>query len=721
MQALTRFFILALFAIVAFAATEGFAQSAKMPKANDPNIPQNFAYEAKITSCLNTPPSGSSISQQSWNDKITARLVFCLRGLVKESTKSLMTTLIDKYAMTVVSAALMLAAAVFGAKVMGGFMRNPKAEAVSFLFKIGVIMFVMTAHGFIIDFWFNAVDWFIELMAGASRAAFDSSSSAVCPSNPSGIGDWFIVWDKFDCLFGKFMGFGSTAAVGAGMVAIIGAVVFTYGLGIALAFAAFGAIIAMAQFLFRSAFMVLVAYIGIGLLLLMLPFFIVLILFKATESYMYQAWLRYIIGYVIQPAFTMAFLFFAVNVLSQIMVGGSTNVNGETIYTKYDAKTNSTSVTPPMKGPAPAGYVPALPTKDSILGLNPADSKQKQDEHMRGLYARGSFSNSAKINGDYTSDAYLLSQCGTAGMLKTGETTPKIDPTGCADPKKCLEAAKSNYAKSPSPNTAIAYKKALCEAAKKGAIAVNMGGTTAANSNSGNDIRLELNRVDARDGVVDPKIELATDSKSNAKIMQLVAYVATILITCGTFFHYIKDVPKLVQHLVGVPGQSMGIGFPKKLMDKIDQGMNNARKSWDQSLANAKKGGQVSTLQKAGGGAVVNFARGFMGQTYKAPKFEEKGKGVKNAYSKEAKSDEADTQPQPQPNTAPRTEAPIDQQRKDPETQKPRDDQEETLDLDKNPAHEREKASNVKKPTQQAREKVPEKIPAMQTNFYDEE
>lgn len=649
---------IALFPLMAFAQV--------LPGAN-PTLPTGYKFEDEVNHCLNTPPA--SIDAAAWKDKYTARLVYCMRNMLEDATKTFLAKLVNDYAMKAISIVVVFALALFGIKVLGGMLRNPKAEAFSLLMKIGFILLIVTAckdpnHSTIVDFWFNTTDLMVEWIAGAGASAFGSTS--FCPVSPNAIGQWFSIWDRFDCLFSRFMGIGGAAAIGTGFIAIGAAVVFSGGIGIFLFFMAFGAIIAIAQFLFRSVLMVLMSYGGLGLLILLLPLFLPLILFKVTEKFLWECWLRYAVGYVLQPALTIGFLLFALTVMDDLMINGSTNV-----YTVYDSASNTSRVGVLKPGEQmPPGARKAIVPPSEILGFSYADTKEQQMESVGGIYRRDKRMDVGKTPADAAAYSYMQNECGKAGIVTPGKNETPTTESNCTDKAACAKAALKKYSDAPSENTRLAYQKALCELGKHEKMAAQQAGETGDNAfdaGSADSVQLELNKQKTPNGMVAVGEVPDDTNQHDSKMMQLMGYVGAAILCCGTFLTFINTVPGLVQNVCGVPGQKISFASPmiagKSLAQRIEGGMKTANYQWKKALKGDRKDDKFGA--RAARGFVAGLIKGDLDKNmdYDAVGWlRDKGMSLlpKKEPAKEAVTEEAKTEektPEEKKETVERVEA----------------------------------------------------------------
>jgi hypothetical protein len=315
------------------------------------------------------------------------------------------------------------------------------------------------------------------------------------------------------------------------------------------------------------------------------------------------------------------------------MMNGSTTKLGETTYVTYDAIRNESVVSVIKAGePIPAGAQKAILTPAEILGFSYSDSVDKQNEKIRGLYRTDKNSDMPKLEGDATSYSYQSQDCGKAGVVNHSKEVVDGAENICTDPAKCkdalkkaFDAMKNNQDPSAYRNKFLAFQKAACEFQKADRSSLDRSGTDLENNSldlgGGSSTRLELNRPNTSDQLVPAGTLPSQDNQHDHRLMQLLGYVGSVLVLCGTFFKFIAHVPGLVKGICGAPGQSLGFSSPviggKSLTQRFEKGLQNAEQNWRRTLKQHKdaKSGKgdakkQSFAQRAGLGVIESFGKG---------------------------------------------------------------------------------------------------------------
>ncbi len=619
-------FILTICMLMLMLAAPFSAHAQTPPTTVTSNLNQNklFAFENKVTACLHIPPAGKGITPKEWVfDKYTGRLMYCMRQLVNETTKAFLKTLVSEYALGIVAATFIFAIGMFGVKLTFGMLRNLKSEGFTFVFKLGLIWGLLSNTDFLVDFWFDSVDMLVEVLVGGFNGVFPPNLT--CPVSNNSMQAWFVVWDRFDCLFGKFVGFGTDVAAGTGVIAAMGMLFVSGGFAVWIMFMMFGALVAMAQFLFKAAMMTLLSYGGLGLMLLMLPLFLPLLLFKQTEDFITKAWLPYAISFVIQPAITITFLMFSLNVMDAVIMGGSS-----TTYVRYNAGTQSTEVKN-FTGAPDAGFEPAVLTLNEIRNIDVFGTKAEQEAAIKTTTKTTQIKASEAIQASINQNSYKDgTDCGKLGSHNLSSTTisSKVSNLGsnafvgvCTDPAKCRQAAAQNFAGAPSDGSKNTARNTLCAVGRLNADGTVLNGVASSNGSTTNLTTnvetLELNYQSGQYGSVAAGQTPNAIDLTAKRLMQILGYVGMVILTSATFFNMMEYVPQLTRKISGSGGLKLALSSPhvlgKKLSERLDAGVKGANEAATKSRKKdeADGGGKTSRLKKVGNMA-MKFGGGIL-------------------------------------------------------------------------------------------------------------
>lgn len=590
--------------------------------------------ENQTTSCVNPADDEevAGIKGIDWKKKYTSRLVYCMRDVLEKAAKDFLQIVITGFVLPTLGPIIIFAMALFGIKVtLGMFRGSPKAEAANFLFKVGVIAGLLGmgtletgpdshASDILVDFWFDTTDMLLEVVAAGSAKIFGSTS--YCPSKVANIGNWIAIFDRFDCLFAKLSGFGKNVMRASGIIAIASAALMSGWLGAGFSFIALAALYIMAQFLFRAAMMVVLSYGGLALMIMVFPVFLPLLLFKRTEDFFYRGWLSLSIGFVIQPALTVAFLFFAISVMDDYLINGS-----KITYVRYNYTTNSTEVKNFVPGAqVPKGYISAHEPWHKVLGLPLDGTMTEQAVAIKRFMVPQRSGSLPLMQSDPANTGYMDNMnCGRYGLqnlsgddvLKEAAKDDKAVAL-CTDKTKCKNALNNDngLSNAPSQTTKIRTKDILCNQGR------NLSPlTTSQNARGGNALDLSLRTIgfnlnfqNTPTGVLPTNQTPSLQDLSNTRMMRLIGSMGTIIILAGSCLVFMKNVPGMVQRIAGGPSMSLSSPYvgDKKLSDRIQTGLMKGKDGWMSSLSKGSNGKRGSMLDRLGGGAIKGFAKGFV-------------------------------------------------------------------------------------------------------------
>lgn len=557
-----------------------------------------YQFEKNTRACLyDGAPAGSGISKKVWtNELFTARMVYCMRQLLNAVTKAFLNKITSDFGLEVLAASVLLAFGFYGLKVSLLMLQNPKSETFVFLLKVGFVLFVLDNTDFVVDFWFDTLDMFLELIVSGLG---DIMIHMQCPG-VKGMSGWFQIWTQFDCIFSVLVGFGKTYA-GTGIIATAGLLMFAGSFGSWVAFMAIAAFYAVAQFLFRCAMIALLSYGGLALMLMLLPLMMPLILFKQTEAIFHKQWLPFAISFTLQPTICIAFMVFAMNVLDFVIMDG-----GSKIYVRYSQSTHQAvyEAKTYKKPPADAEETGQSPNKRR--GINPKDSLEVQKQQLTKSVGGRTTTMDIVKNAD-NEKSYNNKDCGKLGQKKTAEgevakqaaKTEKDFEKKCTDPKKCLEAYQKNLPNAPSKTAASAARNTACDKGKVGQAGEAAQGTESTDSSTVS--------------MITETLDLGADQEK--ELAQFLAYYGMLLITAGIFYDMMKYVPGIVNAISSSRSPNISLHSPsvagKSLAKRFESGLNLAHQKHSNILANNKdrskeKIGRLARL----GGTGLSFLKG---------------------------------------------------------------------------------------------------------------
>lgn len=550
-------------------------------------------FEGKAYTCLYTPPAG--ISQEDWQDKFSARYIFCMRGILVEATEAILQKVVD-YARPAMAAVLVFALAYAGVKALAGMYRNVKAESAIFIGKVVGILLVFANMDVIASLTFDVTDQVLSLVAEGASATFTQGTQCNVIVSPGTYGEWLAVFDRMDCIIGKLVGLGTQSQMITGFMGVMGATFFSGTGGVQLFFFCMGLFIALLTFLLRCTLMVIMAYGALGMLMLCLPLCILTILFKPIESYFFRSWLGYCISNIVQPAVMIGFMMFCFAALDMFIYRGSPtsmfrNINGQTELASYDPQTGQITRNG-QAVPNTNGFEPVIVPYYVPLNVDITAPPDVQVEQMARNFRPGERIFNFQLPQDPDFYVAMRSYCGSLGTLvpkyddilrmawNTGKGFVQAFTDWHEAKKKALQAA-GNRAYNVFKNGAQIF-----------ACVWGQGHRFGLTQRSEKRLENSINNAIPKTTKLFLGWNINNGNAANAndlheKNMQKLR-VATIalIILAGTFFTYTGHVSGMARTITGRFGSALSVSGPKlggqKLSQKVKSGMNRAKGNWSQ-------------------------------------------------------------------------------------------------------------------------------------------
>jgi hypothetical protein len=336
--------------------------------------------------CLHNVPPGSGINQEAWDARFTSRFIYCMRNMLQSATVIIIEEVLD-YALPIIGGTMILAMALFGARLSAGMFHNIRSETMGFLLRFCAVALLIYYAVDLVDFLYNAINEVLVVVANAAIATFPSPGGAPasllnCHAIPLGnLEEWFAVFDRVDCLLQNILGYATSGAIATGITGIIGAALFTGKFGTAIMIAAMTMIFTTIMFIARAAFSILMAFGAISFLLITLPIIAPTLLFKATEQYVMDRWLKVTTATIFQPGMVVAFMFFATTIFDALLFTGT-----PTVWINPGNDDRQVIYLEPGQRPPSSEWVPAVSPLFNNIGVNKSADEATQAGQMDNVY-----------------------------------------------------------------------------------------------------------------------------------------------------------------------------------------------------------------------------------------------------------------------------------------------------------------------------------------------
>lgn len=238
----------------------------------------------------------------------------------------------------IIKMALTLSIAFFGAMVLLGMQPISKKQLLSYIMKLGLIMYFALGSGWqfgLVDGILGSSNYLAGLMMriddGASpnkldgcqfpRFNYSDSNEATRYNDPSypPRKEYLKIWDTLDCKFGRAIGFGPEVSV-PNLIKMILAGFLTGSLGLIFLIAVFFYAFFIFSLILRGMHIFLMAMVAIIILIYVSPITITLSLFSRTKG-IFDKWWKQILGLALQPVILFAYLGMFIALFDRTMAG----------------------------------------------------------------------------------------------------------------------------------------------------------------------------------------------------------------------------------------------------------------------------------------------------------------------------------------------------------------------------------------------------------------
>jgi hypothetical protein len=230
--------------------------------------------------------------------------------------------------------AIALAVTLFGMNVATLQVHELTKEAMTLIFKIAIVMYLITNTELIYTALTGTIDQIIGYVTNVFT--FDHLPSASCTvvfpasafaaSNPPSALQPYAIWNAFDCMLESLLGAAKAdpTKVLVSAVAVIAAAAFTSILGLGIAVFAITTFIYLILTAARAIYLVFLSYITLSFLLSLTPLIAPLLLFRGdTPQGIFQKWTQKILSSIFQPIIVIAFISLTVMSVDMFVEGGT--------------------------------------------------------------------------------------------------------------------------------------------------------------------------------------------------------------------------------------------------------------------------------------------------------------------------------------------------------------------------------------------------------------
>jgi hypothetical protein len=310
---------------------------------------------------------------------MAVKVVYCVKMAVFSTTEAFLaqtSALIEP----IVWVVILLAITLLGVRLATGE-RDPQKMVMALLLKAGVVwLFVdnLGAEGFAGGLPANIFQAIEQMQAMVINAMY---SAGTCQYNPAGgpAGSYinpatYAPWAYIDCILDYIFGFGTTATIATSIFGFIASAFFSGTMGVMVFFLGLSVVLSLAFFAFRAIYIVMVAYVYIGFLIVLAPLVFPLLMFKTTEQAFFK-WLWNLVGGIFMPLTMAAYLAFALPLLDYFVFNPNSQ---QSLVSTFGRDTTVTdryrNVLPLAQGTMPSEFDYFQGLNNNNVTENPLDS-----------------------------------------------------------------------------------------------------------------------------------------------------------------------------------------------------------------------------------------------------------------------------------------------------------------------------------------------------------
>jgi type IV secretory pathway VirB6-like protein len=236
----------------------------------------------------------------------TRRVVNCIKNAILLGGQNAYAAMYEQFE-PVIHMMVVLAVSMFGLKMITGSVRNLRVESIMLLFKIGLIYYFVRDFG-LFEAAFGAFNELMDVVSTSlNKIGQNVGGAPVCPRGLGNPAD--AAWDKIDCILGHLFGFAPGVTLQGGLLGIVSAAIFSRSIGTMVFMFGISTMVMIMLAAIRAAYVFLMAYSVIALLLMLAPIMFPLILFQPTSGY-FNKWWQMMVGFAMQPVILFFFLAF---------------------------------------------------------------------------------------------------------------------------------------------------------------------------------------------------------------------------------------------------------------------------------------------------------------------------------------------------------------------------------------------------------------------------
>lgn len=259
-------------------------------------------------------------------DGLAGRVVSCVQEIVIQAAETFLAGFMEFYR-PMVLASMILAITLYGAVFLSGNIRRPAADTFIMVLKIAAVMFFTLQFGGMTRSVFDVMEGLVGIVSNYSLTSEGIGLCSVTNALPATIMPRPnpTAWDKIDCMLLTLFGIGLTTTAAAGLIVLLGSIMFSGGIGIIILLMALMFMLTLLISVIRAIKVYLQAVVTVAFLICVSPLTLPCMLFSQTRD-IFKQWLHQFTAHMLIPVFIVAYLSMIVAAVDAIIFRGPSSL-----------------------------------------------------------------------------------------------------------------------------------------------------------------------------------------------------------------------------------------------------------------------------------------------------------------------------------------------------------------------------------------------------------
>jgi type IV secretory pathway VirB6-like protein len=264
---------------------------------------QNYHLTTRLIACMVSPIAGDGAPNRP--------------GYVIDYGRQMVTAVSQKF-MGILAALAVLAAVLWGIRIVLGYARELQSTSIMIIIKVGMLMWALSYMGTLYDASINTMNQMAGVVAKAipTHMCPEVDANAGAFNSAGGDRTFLLPWVKLDCAVESIATMvldSHNSPVGTMVTAFL-----SEGIAKGLSASFFAALFSIFSVMNLALFIIVLANLALVLMFLIAPLCWVCIMFKPTMKYFHK-WLTLTIGFLMQPILLSLFLMMMISAYEQVV------------------------------------------------------------------------------------------------------------------------------------------------------------------------------------------------------------------------------------------------------------------------------------------------------------------------------------------------------------------------------------------------------------------